>query len=208
MEHLVSGMRHRSELPWAASSLVPRPGRRPPSSAVREAVPNRAVEVRQSRTCLHPLSPSPEARAYPRPRRSHAQGRPPPLQLRFRSTRFPRSSGCARRLLRCGDESDDRSAWARGEPADCRWPTGAMSLHAQSYQRRSLTSASEAKRRIKRATRSILLAPAPNDFLYRETDRQNLAVGVLRSRDHNADRGGARLMAWYGKGAAVEQVDD
>ncbi len=51
-------------------------------------------------------------------------------------------------------------------------------------------------------------AQLPDDFFHRQTDRQDLAVGVLRSGDHHADWCGARYMAGNRQGAAVEQVDD
>ena len=48
-------------------------------------------------------------------------------------------------------------------------------------------------------------AQLPDDFFHRQTDRQDLAVGVLRSGDHHADWCGARYMARHRQGAADER---
>ena len=40
-------------------------------------------------------------------------------------------------------------------------------------------------------------APLPHDLLYREADRQNLAVGVVRAGNHHTDRCSAGVMAGH-----------
>lgn len=47
-----------------------------------------------------------------------------------------------------------------------------------------------------------------SDSFHCQTDRQNLAVSVLRCGDHHADRCGAGYMAGNRESAAVKEVND